>query len=60
MSVHIGHGYDLLKFTSAKQNIHIDGVEIAYHLGHAVHSGGDVLIHACCDAILGALVLGSI
>ncbi|AEE87543.1 2-C-methyl-D-erythritol 2,4-cyclodiphosphate synthase [Francisella cf. novicida Fx1] len=60
MSFHIGHGYDVHKFTSAKQNIIIGGVEIAYHLGLEAHSDGDVLIHALCDAILGALGLGDI
>ncbi|ADA78814.1 2-C-methyl-D-erythritol 2,4-cyclodiphosphate synthase [Francisella tularensis] len=60
MSFRIGHGYDVHKFTSAKQNIIIGGVEIAYHLGLEAHSDGDVLIHALCDAILGALGLGDI
>ena len=60
MSFFIGHGYDVHKFTSAKQNIIIGGVEIAYHLGLEAHSDGDVLIHALCDAILGALGLGDI
>ena len=60
MSFCIGHGYDVHKFTSAKQNIIIGGVEIAYHLGLEAHSDGDVLIHALCDAILGALGLGDI
>lgn len=60
MSFCIGHGYDVHKFTSAKQNIIIGGVEIAYHLGLEAYSDGDVLIHAICDAILGALGLGDI
>lgn len=60
MSFCIGHGYDVHKFTAAKQNIIIGGVEIAYHLGLEAHSDGDVLIHALCDAILGALGLGDI
>ncbi|ABI82752.1 2-C-methyl-D-erythritol 2,4-cyclodiphosphate synthase [Francisella tularensis] len=60
MSFRIGHGYDVHKFTSAKQNIIIGGVEIAYHLGLEAHSDGDVLIHALCDAIIGALGLGDI
>ena len=60
MSFCIGHGYDVHKFTSAKQNIIIGGVEIAYHLGLEAYSDGDVLIHALCDAILGALGLGDI
>ncbi|QLE79867.1 2-C-methyl-D-erythritol 2,4-cyclodiphosphate synthase [Francisella sp. Scap27] len=56
----IGHGYDVHKFTDAKQNITIGGIEIPYHLGLEAHSDGDVLIHAMCDAILGALALGDI
>lgn len=56
----IGHGYDVHKFTDQKQNIIIGGIEISYHLGLEAHSDGDVLIHALCDAILGALGLGDI
>ncbi|MED7788277.1 2-C-methyl-D-erythritol 2,4-cyclodiphosphate synthase [Francisella sp. 19X1-34] len=56
----IGHGYDVHKFTDQKQNIIIGGIEIPYHLGLEAHSDGDVLIHALCDAILGALGLGDI
>ena len=56
----IGHGYDVHKFTDAKQNIIIGGIEIPYHQGLEAHSDGDVLIHAMCDAILGALGLGDI
>ena len=54
----IGHGYDVHKFTDKKQNIIIGGIEILYHSGLEAHSDGDVLIHALCDAILGALGLG--
>ena len=56
----IGHGYDVHKFTDQKQNITIGGIEIPCHLGLEAHSDGDVLIHAMCDAILGALALGDI
>jgi 2-C-methyl-D-erythritol 2,4-cyclodiphosphate synthase len=56
----VGHGYDVHKFTDQKQNIIIGGIEIPYHLGLEAHSDGDVLIHALCDAILGALGLGDI
>ncbi|MED7819323.1 MULTISPECIES: 2-C-methyl-D-erythritol 2,4-cyclodiphosphate synthase [unclassified Francisella] len=56
----IGHGYDVHKFTDQKQNIIIGGIEISYHLGLEAHSDGDVLIHALCDAVLGALGLGDI
>ena len=60
MSFRIGHGYDVHKFTSTKRNIVIGGVEIPYEMGLEAHSDGDVLIHALCDAILGALGLGDI
>lgn len=60
MSFRIGHGYDVHKFTSSKKNIIIGGVEIPYEMGLEAHSDGDVLIHALCDAILGALGLGDI
>ncbi len=56
----IGHGYDVHKFTADKQNIIIGGIEIPYEFGLEAHSDGDVLIHAMCDAILGALALGDI
>ena len=56
----IGHGYDVHKFTDKKQNIIIGGIEILYYLGLEAHSDGDVLIHAMCDAMLGALALGDI
>ena len=56
----IGHGYDVHKFTDKKQNIIIGGIEIPYEFGLEAHSDGDVLIHAMCDAILGALALGDI
>lgn len=56
----IGHGYDVHKFTAKKQDITIGGIEIPYEFGLEAHSDGDVLIHAMCDAILGALALGDI
>lgn len=56
----IGHGYDVHKFTTSKKNIVIGGIEIPYEFGLEAHSDGDVLIHALCDAILGALALGDI
>ena len=56
----IGHGYDVHKFTVDKQNIIIGGIQIPFEYGLEAHSDGDVLIHALCDAILGALALGDI
>ncbi len=56
----VGHGYDVHKFTAEKQDITIGGIKIPYEFGLEAHSDGDVLIHAMCDAILGASALGDI
>ncbi|MDD4456175.1 MAG: 2-C-methyl-D-erythritol 2,4-cyclodiphosphate synthase, partial [Syntrophotalea acetylenica] len=50
----IGHGYDVHQLVAERKLI-LGGVEIAYHLGLLGHSDADVLLHAICDAILGAL-----
>ena len=55
----VGIGYDAHRFEEGKKLI-IGGVEIPYHLGLKGHSDADVLTHAICDAILGALSLGDI
>ncbi len=55
----IGHGYDVHKFGGAGP-VTLGGVKIPYTSGLIAHSDGDVLIHAICDAILGALALGDI
>ncbi|RKF18619.1 2-C-methyl-D-erythritol 2,4-cyclodiphosphate synthase [Alginatibacterium sediminis] len=55
----IGHGYDVHRF-GGDGPIVLGGVPIAYEQGFVAHSDGDVLIHALCDAILGALALGDI
>ena len=55
----IGHGYDVHRLV-ANRKLFIGGVEIPYHLGLLGHSDADVLLHAICDAILGALGLGDI
>lgn len=57
--IRIGHGYDVHKFGGAGPIV-IGGVEIEYAQGLLAHSDGDVLLHAVCDAILGALALGDI
>ena len=57
--IRIGHGYDVHKF-GGNGPIVIGGVEIEYAQGLVAHSDGDVLLHAVCDAILGALALGDI
>ncbi len=55
----IGHGYDVHKFTDG-DSIVIGGVEISHTHGLEAHSDGDVLIHALCDALLGAAGLWDI
>ena len=55
----IGHGFDAHRFCEGKPLI-IGGVRIAHPQGLLAHSDGDVLLHAVCDAILGALGLGDI
>ena len=55
----IGHGYDVHRLVQDRRLI-IGGVEIDYELGLQGHSDADVLLHAICDAILGALGLGDI
>ena len=49
----IGHGYDVHRFTEGDYVV-IGGVKIPYEKKFLAHSDGDVLIHAICDALLGA------
>lgn len=55
----IGHGFDAHRFCEGDAVV-IGGVTISHTQGMAAHSDGDVLIHAICDALLGALALGDI
>ncbi|NOY12809.1 MAG: 2-C-methyl-D-erythritol 2,4-cyclodiphosphate synthase [Deltaproteobacteria bacterium] len=55
----IGHGYDVHRLVRDRALI-LGGVKIDYQLGLLGHSDADVLLHAVCDAILGALGLGDI
>ncbi len=57
--VRIGHGFDVHAFAEQRKLI-IGGVEIAHPFGLAGHSDADVLLHAICDALLGAAGLGDI
>ncbi|EEB78541.1 2C-methyl-D-erythritol 2,4-cyclodiphosphate synthase [marine gamma proteobacterium HTCC2148] len=59
MSVRVGHGYDVHRF-EAGDAVVLGGVRIEHHRGLAAHSDGDVLIHAICDALLGAIAAGDI
>ena len=55
----IGHGYDVHRF-GAGNEIVLGGVRIAHHRGLEAHSDGDVLVHAVCEALLGAIGEGDI
>lgn len=55
----IGHGYDVHRFGPGEELV-LGGVHIPYHRGLEAHSDGDVLIHAVCDALLGAIGEGDI
>lgn len=55
----IGHGYDVHRFAENRALI-IGGVNIPYEKGLLGHSDADVLLHAVCDALLGAAALGDI
>lgn len=57
--IRIGHGYDVHRLVAERKMI-LGGVEIPYSLGLLGHSDADVLLHAICDAILGAIGEGDI
>ena len=55
----IGHGFDVHRLVAGRKCI-IGGVDIAHDKGLDGHSDADVLLHAICDALLGAAALGDI
>ena len=55
----IGHGYDVHALGEGLRLV-LGGVEIPHTKGCIAHSDGDVLVHAICDALLGAAALGDI
>lgn len=55
----IGHGYDTHRFVEGRPLV-LGGVNIPHDKGLLAHSDGDVVIHALCDALLGAAALGDI
>jgi len=59
VNIRIGQGFDVHAFAENRKLI-LGGIEIPYHLGLAGHSDADVLIHAICDALLGAASMGDI
>jgi 2-C-methyl-D-erythritol 2,4-cyclodiphosphate synthase len=59
MSYRIGSGVDFHQLAEGRE-LWIGGVRIDHHKGAVGHSDADVLLHAICDALLGALCLGDI
>ncbi|MDP2829512.1 MAG: 2-C-methyl-D-erythritol 2,4-cyclodiphosphate synthase [Sulfuricellaceae bacterium] len=59
MNIRIGHGFDVHAFAAGRRLI-IGGVDIPHERGLLGHSDADVLLHALCDALLGAAGLGDI
>ena len=57
--IRIGHGFDVHKIDNKPPMI-IGGVVVSDEYGLEAHSDGDVLLHAICDALLGAAALGDI
>lgn len=55
----IGFGYDVHKLAYG-ESFWLGGIEIPHEKGTVAHSDGDVLLHAICDALLGAAALGDI
>ncbi len=59
MSLRIGLGYDVHAFIKGRELV-IGGEKIPHSMGLDGHSDADVLLHAICDALLGALAMGDI
>ena len=59
MQMRIGSGFDVHAFGEGDHLV-LGGVRIPFERGIVAHSDGDVLVHALCDALLGALALGDI
>jgi 2-C-methyl-D-erythritol 2,4-cyclodiphosphate synthase len=59
MAYRIGSGVDFHKLVGGRE-LWLGGVKIPFHKGALGHSDADVLLHAICDAMLGALCLGDI
>lgn len=55
----VGHGYDAHAFAAGRDLV-LGGVRIPFPRGLAAHSDGDVVVHALCDALLGAAGLGDL
>ncbi len=55
----IGHGYDAHRFAAGERLV-LGGVDVPHDKGLAAHSDGDVVLHALCDALIGAAGGGDI
>ncbi|MDO5035993.1 MAG: 2-C-methyl-D-erythritol 2,4-cyclodiphosphate synthase [Porphyromonas sp.] len=55
----VGIGYDIHRLAEGRE-LWLGGVQVPYHMGLVGHSDADVLLHAICDALLGAAALGDI
>ncbi len=53
MNIRVGFGYDVHKLVASRE-LWLGGIQLPYELGLLGHSDADVLIHAICDALLGA------
>lgn len=59
MHIRVGLGYDIHRLVEGRK-LFLGGLEIPYNKGLLGHSDGDVLLHALCDALLGAIAKGDI
>jgi 2-C-methyl-D-erythritol 2,4-cyclodiphosphate synthase len=59
MTFRVGYGYDVHRLAGGRP-FRLGGVTIPHHQGPVGHSDADVLLHALCDALLGAAALGDI
>ena len=59
MNIRVGQGFDAHAFVQGRKLV-LGGLEVPHEQGLAGHSDADVLIHAICDALLGAAGLGDI
>ncbi len=59
MDIRIGHGFDVHAFREG-DGVWLGNLKIPHDRGIEAHSDGDVVLHALCDALLGALALGDI
>jgi 2-C-methyl-D-erythritol 2,4-cyclodiphosphate synthase len=59
MNLRIGHGFDVHRLSEGLV-LRLGGVTVPHSKGCVAHSDGDVVIHALCDALLGAAALGDI